>query len=500
MGNVLINEESMKAIADAIREKSGNENFYKPGEMAGAILEISTYSGDGPDPNKPVCFYGPYGDLEYSFSLSELESMTELPVLPEYKGLIGQNWTWTLDGIKELADEIEVGSLYITDDGATRIYIDLTEETLNPKVGFRQSVPNSVRVDWGDGSASSTSDVYGYDVVSLEHRYEKAGEYVISLIPEGETEITLTGYTAGTMLLHAKPENYSGNYKFSSAIRKVELGEKISELSSYGLTSETIISVNIPNYITSFSSAFSGCISLKSLTIPPNIGTLGVNSFASCYGLEKVFFPEGRVSGNGSLFKGCNNLETVIISNNLDDKSATFSQCHGLKRAILPKEKSKILTSEFYDCSLLKEVVIRGDVTAINTDAFRSCYSLEKVNIPDTVTTIGTYSFYGCYCLEKINFPKSLISIGNSAFGHCRSLKKIWIPENVTTIEKQAFIGCYAVSEYYLYPTTPPTLGGTNAFYCSDDCKIYVPKGCLEAYQTADVWSELADYMVEMEE
>lgn len=29
---------------------------------------------------------------------------------------------------------------------------------------------------------------------------------------------------------------------------------------------------------------------------------------------------------------------------------------------------------------------------------------------------------------------------------------------------------------------------------------IYVHKGCLEAYQTADIWSELAEYMVEMEE
>lgn len=145
-------------------------------------------------------------------------------------------------------------------------------------------------------------------------------------------------------------------------------------------------------------------------------------------------------------------------------------------------------------------MVIRGDVTVINADAFRACCALEKINVPDTVTTIGTYSFYGCYCLDEINFPESLVSIGNSAFGNCRSLKKIWIPENVTTIEKQAFLGCYAVSEYYVYPTTPPTLGGTNAFYLSEDCKIYVPKGCLETYQTADVWSEFVDYMVEMEE
>lgn len=244
MGNVLVQEETLTEIADAIRGKTGTTGLLKPREMPAAIDEISTFSGEDADPNKPIRFYGPYGDLVYSFSLNELESMTELPVLPEYDGLTGQNWTWTLAGIKEVADEIEVGSLYITDDGATRIYIDLTEETLNPKVGFRQSVPNSVKIDWGDGSASSTSEVYGYDIVSLEHQYEKAGEYVISLIPEGETEITLVGYYSGTLLLHAKPENYVGNHKFSSAIRKIELGEKIAEISTYGLTSDTLLSVN----------------------------------------------------------------------------------------------------------------------------------------------------------------------------------------------------------------------------------------------------------------
>lgn len=44
MGNVLVKEETLTQIADAIREKAGTEGVYKPGEMPEAILEISTYS------------------------------------------------------------------------------------------------------------------------------------------------------------------------------------------------------------------------------------------------------------------------------------------------------------------------------------------------------------------------------------------------------------------------------------------------------------------------
>ena len=52
-----------------------------------------------------------------------------------------------------------------------------------------------------------------------------------------------------------------------------------------------------------------------------------------------------------------------------------------------------------------------------------------------------------------------------------------------------------------MMPTVPPTLENVSTFNgMSETCKIHVPKGCLEAYQTAENWSTYADYMVEMEE
>ena len=116
MGNVLVKEETLTQIAEAIREKSGSDELYKPREMPKAILDISTYSGDGADPSKPVRFYGPYGELVYSFSVEELIGMTELPTLPEYDGLLGQTWNWSLENAKAVNGEIEIGSLYTTDD------------------------------------------------------------------------------------------------------------------------------------------------------------------------------------------------------------------------------------------------------------------------------------------------------------------------------------------------------------------------------------------------
>lgn len=75
------------------------------------------------------------------------------------------------------------------------------------------------------------------------------------------------------------------------------------------------------------------------------------------------------------------------------------------------------------------------------------------------------------------------------------------IPKNVTSILGNAFNGCAGIDHYYFYPETPPALGSNSVFKeIKKSCKIHIPKGCLEAYQTADIWSEFAEYLVEMEE
>ena len=49
MANVIINDTNLTNIANAIREKNGLTDTYKPSEMAGAILAITTGGGTGGD-------------------------------------------------------------------------------------------------------------------------------------------------------------------------------------------------------------------------------------------------------------------------------------------------------------------------------------------------------------------------------------------------------------------------------------------------------------------
>ena len=126
------------------------------------------------------------------------------------------------------------------------------------------------------------------------------------------------------------------------------------------------------------------------------------------------------------------------------------------------------------------------------------CNMLQEVYIGKNVISIGSYAFNYCYSLASITIPNSVTNIGNSAFSNCYSLASITIPNSVTRIGSSAFSNCYGVAEYHLKPTTPPTLSSTNAFSSiPSDCIIYVPQGCLEAYQNATNWATYADRMQE---
>lgn len=79
MANVLVQDSSLTAIADAIRGKNGTTNTYKPGEMADAIINLP--SGGGGGGNAPTA-----EELTFSGNLSGLFAYG--------------NWNWFIEKYK----------------------------------------------------------------------------------------------------------------------------------------------------------------------------------------------------------------------------------------------------------------------------------------------------------------------------------------------------------------------------------------------------------------
>ena len=203
----------------------------------------------------------------------------------------------------------------------------------------------------------------------------------------------------------------------------------------------------------------------------------------------------GATGNNGRVY--CNMLQSVQIGSRASINAYAFQYCYSLASSTIPSSVTSIGNYAFSYCYSLASITIPRSVTSIGTYAFSYCYSLASITIPNSVTSIGTSTFQYCYSLASITIPNSVTSIGASIFQSCTALASITIPNSVTSIGNYAFRYCYGMAHYYVYRTTPPTLGGTGVFeYIPADCVIHVPAASLEAYQTATNWSTHASKMV----
>lgn len=359
----LTNNTDLTKVANAIRAKGGTtEQLIYPDGFVTAISNIPT----GGTPSEPpaeadINFYDYDGTLLYAWSLDELAGKTALPDLPTRTGLTCQGWNCTLAELQAENRRMNVGAIYTTDDGTTRIYISLYNGRLSPMLGL--GVNGTVTVDWGDGTSPTTltGSNIGTAVYTPTHDYAAAGEYVIKLSVDGTAGFVGAGGTnAGASILRYSASADNRNSAYRNAVKKIEIGSGITALNNAAFTNAySLRAISLPNTVTSIgSSVFNGCIGLRFLAIHRNASSIGLNVFFNCNTLQHICLP-----GNAS-----------EIQNSLT------SQCYALADMTLPS------------------------IAIIKNNAFSNCWSLACVACPSSVTTIGAGAFANCYGLQYLDF------------------------------------------------------------------------------------------------
>ena len=105
----------------------------------------------------------------------------------------------------------------------------------------------------------------------------------------------------------------------------------ITDYPTWGEFSDKIIEVIIENGVTSIgNSAFYGCSSLTSVTIPESVTSIGEDAFRDT-GLTSVTIPDSVTSIGNSAFSGCENLISITIPGSvINIGSNAFSGCKSL--------------------------------------------------------------------------------------------------------------------------------------------------------------------------
>ena len=367
MTEYLTNTTDLTKVASAIREKGGTSDpLVYPDGFVTAIQAIQTGGSSTPGTPGDITFYDYDGTIVTSWTLAELATKTALPDYPSHNGLICQGWNWSLADLKTANRKMNVGAMYITDDGKTRIYIHLEEGRTSPVLGV---CPNgTVDIDWGDGTVhdtltgSSTSTA----VYTSAHNYAAPGDYVIQLTVTGSM-----GFRGNGLLMYASNSD-NRNYVYKNAIQKVELGSGVTSISN---------------------SAFDDCYSLSSITIPNGVTSIGNYAFSDCHNLSSITISDGVTSIGMSTFQNCYSLSSITIPDNV----------------------TSIGNSAFRSCYSLSSIIIPDNVTSIGSYAFQNCYNLSSITISDGVTSIGSTVFSKCYGVAHLYFlPTTPPSVSNS--------------------------------------------------------------------------------------
>ena len=402
-----------------------------------------------PVEEKDVNFYDYDGTVVYSYTAQEFAQLTEMPPNPDRtsEGLTAQGWNWSLADAKSYVADygmLDVGQMYVTTDGKTKILLRLIAPRLSPRINF--AINGTVTLEYGDGQTEVVTGTSVSTTLYRVHNYTTEGDYWLAFDVAEGSELRFTGSVI----------NGHGTYNsvYCYCTQRVFIGERISRI---------------------LADAFRDGHSVEAVSVPNTIIEFGSNAFSSCSNLKCIVLPNG-----------------VTIGSNFAQR------CASLERAILPSTVTTDCAAFVYQCFSVKSVTIHKNQGTLGNNFCRNIDAIERIVVPNNISSIGTSFANGCYSLLYLGLSNSLTSIPASMANDCQSLQEIIIPSLVQSIGASAFSGCRALARIKFIPTTPPTVANSNAWTgVPTDCKILVPSASLNAYKTAQYYPDPTIYTYE---
>ena len=243
---------------------------------------------------------------------------------------------------------------------------------------------------------------------------------------------------------------------------------------------DSLKSITIPDSVESIGDyAFRNCDSLTSITIPDNVESIGECTFRGCTSLTSINIPSSVTSIGAGVFEYCTSLTSITIPDNVESIGAwAFGNCDSLTSITIPDSVENIYNYAFYECTSLTEInfnaTAMNDLSSSNNVFYNAGQSGSgiTVSVGANVTKIPACLFYpwGAYNPPKITsviFAEEGVcqSIGEQAFFDCNSLTSITIPSSVTSIGDYALYNCTSLESI--------TVAEENKKYHSiDNCLI----------------------------
>lgn len=206
---------------------------------------------------------------------------------------------------------------------------------------------------------------------------------------------------------------------------------------------EEIISITIPDGVTSISLICEFCPNLIRVSLPSSLNTISNYTFRFCTKLENIDIPDNVTTIGGEAFSDCVSLKSIYIPKGVKKiYDSTFSNCKSLTSVTLPPAVEYIGRYAFEHCEKLVSINLPKSLNTIGEYAFSGCKSLKEVVLPDTIEELSYRIFINCSSLVSVKLPSKITKINGDVFYNCENLNEVIVPPDVTYIDSDSFGNC----------------------------------------------------------
>ena len=250
----------------------------------------------------------------------------------------------------------------------------------------------------------------------------------------------------------------------------VVLGDKVTTILDYMFSKLSVKSITLPAGVKSIGrKAFYGCSKLTSINIPKSVQSIGVGAFDACASITSISIPASVKLIDYDAFRGCVSLNNLRIEDS--DTPLKIGYSYG---GFFDE------WGPFYD-SALSEVYFGRDIVQIDDEGNPSVADAWEEGVFSNV------KYKDDNWITKMNIGPKVTKITDYMFSHT-CITSVYIYPAIQSIGKYAFYNSTQFGGLSCNHTTPPTLG-ENAFKdCESFWYIKVPAEAMPAFKSADGW------------